>query len=174
MYTETSSPIATGDVAHLTTPFLDVSTVTAPNLSFWYHMYGAAMGELHVDVYFNGMWNLDVMQPALVGQQQAAQTDPWRQAVVDLSPYTSQPIQLRFRGIRGTSFTSDMAIDDVVISSLQNDPQMVVAPTVTNDTLLVGDSTSHDITISNTQPLPSLLNYTVTVDGGASLDNSGY
>jgi hypothetical protein len=162
VFTETSGP-ATGAIAHLTSPFIDVSTVTAPVLSFWYHMHGAAMGELHVDAYFQGAWVLDIMTP-LVGQQQATQTDPWLNQIVDLAPYTSQPIQLRFRGIRGTSFTSDMAIDDVIISSLANDPQMVVTPTVTNDTLLVGDSTSHDITISNNQPLPSLLNYTVTVD----------
>jgi hypothetical protein len=118
-------------------------------------------------VLFQGAWVLDIMTP-LVGQQQAAQTDPWLNQVVDLAPYTSQPIQLRFRGIRGTSFTSDMAIDDVIISSLANDPQMVVAPTTIDTTLLVGDSISHDITISNNQSLPSLLNYTVTVDPAAT------
>jgi hypothetical protein len=111
MFTESSSPNSPNMVAHLTTPFVDMSTVTAPGLSFWYHMHGATMGELHVDVFSGGVWNLDVMAP-IIGQQQLNQTDPWLQALVDLSAYSGSPVQVRFRGITGSSFTSDMAIDD--------------------------------------------------------------
>ena len=117
VYTESSSPNFPSMEAQLTTPTIDISSLASPGLSFWYHMHGATMGELHVDVYHNGAWVLDAM-PALIGQQQAVQTDPWLQAIVDLSPYTSTPIQVRFRGITGTSFTSDMAIDDVYFTSL--------------------------------------------------------
>jgi choice-of-anchor B domain-containing protein len=115
MYTEASTPNFPNKVAHLTTPFIDLSTGSNPELIFWYHMYGAAMGELHVDVYDNGMWILDVMPP-LVGQQQSNQNDPWKEAVVDLSAYAANPVQVRFRGITGTDYTSDMAIDDVHFS----------------------------------------------------------
>ena len=72
MYMESSSPNYPDKIAHLTTPTIDLSGVTQPGLSFWYHMYGATTGELHVDVWSGGAWVLDVM-PALIGQQQAAQ-----------------------------------------------------------------------------------------------------
>ena len=112
MYTEASSPNFPNKVAHLTTPFVDLSTGNNPRLVFWYHMFGAAMGELHVDVYDNGAWVLDVMTP-LVGPQQLNQSDPWKEAIVDLSAYAVNPIQIRLRGITGSDYTSDMAIDDV-------------------------------------------------------------
>jgi choice-of-anchor B domain-containing protein len=124
MYIEATSPNFPNIVAHLTTPLIDLSTLTNPVLIFWYHMYGAAMGELHVDVFANGVWNMDVMLP-LVGQQQLNQTDPWEQAVVDLSSYTSEPVQIRFRGITGTNYTSDMAIDDV---SFEGNPSDIKSP----------------------------------------------
>jgi hypothetical protein len=161
MYTEASSPNFPNKIAHLTTPFIDLGTVSQPGMAFWYHMYGAAMGELHVDVYANGMWNLDAMTP-LVGQQQLNQTDPWLQAVVDLSAYSGAPVQVRFRGITGSNYTSDMAIDDVFFGSLAANPSMAVAPLTISDTLLVGATSMHTVTVSNLAILPTSLNYIVT------------
>ncbi|UCF62747.1 MAG: choice-of-anchor D domain-containing protein, partial [bacterium] len=161
MFTESSSPNYPAQIAHLTTPFIDMSGVNQPGLSFWYHMYGATMGELHVDVFSGGVWVLDVMSP-LIGQQQAAQTDPWLQALVDLSVYAGSPVKVRFRGITGTSFTSDMAIDDVYFTTLAGDPTMVVSTTAIGDTLLVGATSSKMFTISNTTAAPSILSYTIT------------
>ncbi|HFE64530.1 MAG TPA: choice-of-anchor D domain-containing protein, partial [Caldithrix sp.] len=161
MYTESSSPNFPNKVAHLTTPFIDISSVTQPGLSFWYHMFGAEMGELHVDVFYNGAWVLDVMPP-LIGQQQANQTDPWLQALVDLSAYSSSPIKVRFRGITGTSYTSDMAIDDVYFTTMAGAPTMIVSTTAMGDTLLVGATSSQMFTITNGTAAPSVLNYTIT------------
>ena len=161
MYTEATSPNFPNKVAHLTTPFVDLSIVTNPVLIFWYHMYGVAMGELHVDVFANGIWNLDVMPP-LIGQQQLNQTDPWEQVVVDLSSFTSGPVQVRFRGITGSDYTSDMAIDDALFGSTSANPQMTVTPNTIVDTLMIGEMNSHQVTVSNLQPSPSTLNYTAT------------
>jgi MAM domain-containing protein meprin/A5/mu/flagellar hook capping protein FlgD/HYDIN/CFA65/VesB family protein/BACON domain-containing protein len=165
MFTETSGFL--NMVCNLTSPTLDISTLSSPGLSFWYHMHGATMGELHVDVYHNGAWVLDAM-PALIGQQQAVQTDPWLQAIVDLSPYTSTPIQVRFRAITGTSYTSDMAIDDVHFTSLSGNPTMVVTPQVLVDTLLIGETGMVQFNVSNTQASPTTLNFTVTEDPAVS------
>jgi len=114
MYTETST--AAGFTYELISPEIDMSTATCPNLRFWYHMHGAAMGELHVDATNDGgaTWSLDIV-PALIGQQQPGQTDPWRVYDNTIPQFFGDTIQLRFRGVRGTSFTSDMAIDDVEI-----------------------------------------------------------
>jgi hypothetical protein len=79
------------------------------NISFWYHMLGTAMGSLHLDVY-DGSWQNSVW--SISGDQ----GDVWNNQVVDLSDYEGV-IQLRFRGIRGSDFTSDIALDDIKIIS---------------------------------------------------------
>jgi hypothetical protein len=111
LYVETSGsfPNAT---ALLTSNCIDLTGINSPQLSFWYHMFGAAMGELHLDLISNGVLTLDIMTP-IIGNQ----GDVWRNQTVDLSPYIGQVIQLRFRGIRGTSFTSDIAIDNLSITA---------------------------------------------------------
>ncbi|MCB0851205.1 MAG: hypothetical protein KDD63_03100, partial [Bacteroidetes bacterium] len=110
MFTETSSG-ATGDMFTLTSPCIDLSNATAPRLSFWYHMYGAAMGTLEAHITTpNGF---DSLVAIFVGQQQFAEADPWLQSVSNLDFVIDSIIQIEFVGIRGTTFTSDMAIDDI-------------------------------------------------------------
>ena len=94
-------------------------------------MYGADMGELHVDVYDNGVWTLDAMPP-LVGQYQTAETDPWIRTGFDLSGFTG-PVLVRFRGITGAGFTSDMSIDDVTVGEAEFDVAagMITMPKLT-------------------------------------------
>ncbi|NIT59658.1 MAG: hypothetical protein GWN00_26590, partial [Aliifodinibius sp.] len=41
-------------------------------------------------------------------------------------------------------------------------PQMAVTPLSLSDTLLVAEMSTHNVTVSNVQPSPSSLNYTVT------------
>lgn len=108
-YTEASSG-STGAVAELYTPNVDINALTNPTLQFYYHMYGATMGELHVDVFDGSVWTNDV--DVIVGQQQTAQADPWALRVVNLAGYTGT-IQVRFRGIRGTDFYGDISLDDI-------------------------------------------------------------
>ncbi len=107
LYTETSS--CYNQTAHLTTPVLDFTTLNYPNVDFAYHLYGAAMGTLHVDISTDGggTWTLDVI-PSLNDNQNV-----WQMQTINLTPYAGQSnVKLRFRGVTGTSFTSDMAIDD--------------------------------------------------------------
>ncbi|OQY25940.1 MAG: hypothetical protein B6244_14545, partial [Candidatus Cloacimonetes bacterium 4572_55] len=94
--------------ADLITPTIDVCTVSNPELRYWYHMYGGGMGSLSVDVYYNGSWNNDVN--TISGDQ----GDVWHEAVIDLSPFGGN-IQVRFRGITGSWWATDIAIDDVTV-----------------------------------------------------------
>ncbi|MFD2891437.1 fibronectin type III domain-containing protein [Flavobacterium chuncheonense] len=110
-YTESSTGVQ-GAVAELYTPMVNISALTVPALQFYYHMYGNTMGELHVDVYNGTAWVNDV--DVIIGQQQAAETDPWTLKIVNLAAYTGT-IQVRFRGIRGSGGYSDMALDDISI-----------------------------------------------------------
>ena len=109
-YTEASSGV-TGAVAELYTPLVDLSGLTDPSLQFFYHMNGVAMGELRVDVFDGTTWTNDVF--VLVGSQQTVAADPWIEAIVSLNAYIGNTVQVRFRSIRGTTFSSDMALDDI-------------------------------------------------------------
>jgi hypothetical protein len=108
-YTEGNSGLI-DHVAELYSPSVDVSGLISPSVQFYYHMFGTAMGELHVDVFNGGTWTNDV--DVIVGQQQTVQADPWRLRIVDLSAY-SGVVQVRFRSLRGSGSLSDMAIDDI-------------------------------------------------------------
>ena len=99
-----------GDEAILLSPQIDVSPLSAPALSFYYHMFGINMGTIHVDVDAGSGFDLDVF--TLSGQQQANQGDPWIQQFVDLSAYAGQTITIRLRAERGDGFESDISIDD--------------------------------------------------------------
>lgn len=106
-----------GKEAIAISPCFDLNGATSPELKFWYHMYGADMGELHVDILFNGQWINDIM-PVLSGDQ----GNQWLQASVDLTSYIGDIVNIRFRGNTGNDFTSDMAIDDISINETNAPP----------------------------------------------------
>ncbi len=113
IFTEASSG-SQGDEAIVLTPEVDLSNLTEPSLSFWYHMFDDGtdnMGTLHIDIDDGN--NLDLSVFSISGQQQSALTDPFAQEFVDLSSYAGQTIQVRFRVERGSGFESDVAIDGV-------------------------------------------------------------
>ncbi|MFH2094672.1 MAG: T9SS type A sorting domain-containing protein, partial [Bacteroidota bacterium] len=103
---------AAGDLTYLVSPCIDLSALTAPQLSFWYHMYGSTIDTLFFDVYVNGTWIEDLYH--LGGQQQATQTSPWLQATISLIGYENLD-KFRFRARRGSSYYGDIAVDDVNI-----------------------------------------------------------
>ncbi|MEL6650352.1 MAG: T9SS type A sorting domain-containing protein, partial [Bacteroidota bacterium] len=111
MYTEASSGFV-GEEVELISPCIDLSGVTGARLEFAYHMYGATMGNLYVDVLSNAVWT---RVDSIIGQQQTAGSDAWQFRSTSLTAYAGQSIKVRFVGQRGTSFTSDMSIDDVRI-----------------------------------------------------------
>lgn len=109
MFVESSSPNYPGKVANLVSPCFNISSLTNPELNFDYHMYGAAMGTLSLQVSTdNGAtWST---QWTLSGDQGTA----WGNATVDLSAY-SGTIQLRFNGVTGSNYTGDMSVDNVKV-----------------------------------------------------------
>ena len=112
-YTEASNPNFPGKVAYLDAT-LDFSSMTNPLLEFNFHMYGSNMGTLSVDV-FDGIWYNDVW--SRTGQQQGSNGASWSLASVDLSAFAgSGSVTIRFEGVTGISFRSDMAIDLVSVS----------------------------------------------------------
>ena len=115
LYTEASTPALPGEVATVTSPNIDLAGFSYPALHFWYHKAGGGMGDLYVDV-FDGMnWNNGV--DSIIGTTHQNEASPWLSRTVNLTAF-SGIIQVRFRAICGSSFTSDMAIDDIEIVEL--------------------------------------------------------
>jgi hypothetical protein len=96
--------------AILLSPCFDLSSgASTPEFSFWYHMLGDNMGELHVDALGDDLiWDMDVI-PVVAGDQ----GNMWRTSTVDLTSYMGGKVVLRIRGITGDEYSSDMALDDL-------------------------------------------------------------
>lgn len=89
----------------------DLTSLLNTELKFDYHMYGQEMGSLFVDVY-DGVWHQAVW--SATGQKHFSDSERWDEAVVDLSAYQEQSgVKVRFRGMTASSYTSDMAVDNV-------------------------------------------------------------
>jgi len=119
-FTESSNGLA-NDVAELISPLIDVSTLTTPALNFYYHMYGDSMGDMNIYVFDGATWNLE---GTISGQQQTSGAAPWEEMSVILSGY-SGIIQIKFEGVRGSSYTGDMAIDDISVIEAPTCPKPI-------------------------------------------------
>lgn len=100
-----------GAIALLTSPCLDLTGYAVPVFGFAYHMDGDHMGELHLDLFNGNEWELDIMPP-LVGDQGSG----WQTSNVVLSDWDDGAVMLRFRGITGTDYQSDISLDAFTIS----------------------------------------------------------
>ncbi|HRC33178.1 MAG TPA: S8 family serine peptidase [Bacteroidia bacterium] len=102
--------------AFVVLPCVDLNAVTSPVFSFWYHMRGQSMGDLHLDIFSAGAWIDDIM-PVLSGPQGNPQGE-WLNAQIGLDNYIGQNVAFRFRGFSGSQSSSDMAIDDIGVGSI--------------------------------------------------------
>ncbi len=103
-------------VAKMSTPCISLSGVQLPMLEFWYHMYGADMGSLAVDILANGELFSNVFQ------ENGDKGNSWRLGQVNLNAFIGKNITIIFRGTTGGNFTSDLAIDDIRVYSAAVSP----------------------------------------------------
>jgi hypothetical protein len=97
----------------------DFSTVNDATLTFDYHMAGADIDYLAVDVLAGSSWTQDVW--IRTGPQHAASDEPWLNATVDLSAYAgNSEVSIRFRTALLDGNNADPAIDNI---SLTGDPK---------------------------------------------------
>ncbi|GEM_PF-3455983 len=113
LYTEYSnSPGAPGEIS---SPFIFLpNSLTNPHLQFAYHMHGASIDSLIVEVSRAAQTQALYR---LVGEQQVSSSEAWRIADVDLSNFSGDSIQITFKGF-SSSFTGDIAIDNFAIVSI--------------------------------------------------------
>lgn len=100
----------------LFSPFIDLSTTTAPALSYRIYHDGRPFNEqASLWASLDGStWTMLDQIPAVLGE--------WQQRTIDLSAYASGQVQLRFRYDDGGHWASGLAVDDVcVFDRLSND-----------------------------------------------------
>lgn len=111
MYIESSAKNK-GDTAHLLSPIYDQST---PNeqicFEFFYHMYGLTTGDLRVFLKkFNDTWNFN--EQTAIFNKRGNQGNYWYRGFLKLGNINDS-FQVIIEGVRGSSYSSDIAIDDV-------------------------------------------------------------
>lgn len=97
--------------ALLISPCMDLSQMQSPVLEFWYNMFGADMGSLHIDLLIGAEWKKDII-PVVSGNQGQA----WKKGMIDLGNYAGSKVAVRFRAVTGNGDLSDIALDDVLLS----------------------------------------------------------
>ncbi len=126
-----------GQTAILESPCIDLTGILDPELDFWYHMDGADMGDLHVDIFAGGNWIEDFVAP-ISGDQGSS----WQNWSIDLSLFSGATIRFRIRGVTGPDFASDMAIDDILVYSAAVAPTAsfsIPSSTCKNDQVTISD-----------------------------------
>lgn len=113
VYLESTVPCSSL-TANMLSPCIDLSSAPSPSLSFGYHMYGATMGALHLDIFTHGDWTNSIW--SMTGDQ----GDTWHDANINLSNWASDTVTFRWRGVTGPGSFSDMAIDAIEISGFVN------------------------------------------------------
>ncbi|MEM6261857.1 MAG: PKD domain-containing protein [Bacteroidota bacterium] len=131
IYMEASGQ-ARGDRATICSGCLDLASANNPSLNFFYHMYGNGIGSLTVTIDTNGVLDTLVF---LAGQQQTSNGEAWRDTTVSLLPYVGNSAQICFTGVigqGGSSFNSDISLDEIRILDPVNEDVGVTAITSPN------------------------------------------
>ena len=201
MYTESSSPNYPSRTANLESPCFDLTSASSAQFSFYYHMYGAAMGTLNVDLstdngstYPTNLWSIS-------GQQQGSNGAAYILVNIDLTPHVGQTIKIRFATTTGSNYTGDMAIDDIGLTAVTTPMPEInitglgnnilsgdITPSTTDDTdygpIGIGVPAVHTFTIQNNGTLPlnigaitysgaNAAEYSITTAPAASISAGG-
>lgn len=117
---------------------VDLTNMTNPSISFWYHMYGSNINFIKIQYQLDGTtaW-LDVPGGAVTSPQQSSTPDDWRWKRADLSAYTGGLVRLRFLAQSGgTGDANDVAIDNIMIWDEDNQTDVgaaiITSPNVAN------------------------------------------
>lgn len=110
-----------GNADTLTSPLIDLSSLTVPMFTYEYHMYGVNMGNL--DVYVQDVnTGVSTIVSSFSGQQQTGENQPWRKATIYLTSFVGDTVILKFVGARGNGFESDISLDEVCIQEAPSCP----------------------------------------------------
>jgi hypothetical protein len=105
IYTETSG--VNNKIGNVNSWCINTTTLTTPHIRFSYMMYGASMGDLSVLINDSVVWSKSGDDGSSNGGID------WSQAQLVLPSATNVLVQ--FQTLSGPSFTSDMALDEIIV-----------------------------------------------------------
>lgn len=176
MFLEASTNGSTGQIgsnatAILQSPCFNLSGLSSATFSFSNHMYGTSVGSLKLEASTNGTnWTSIWNDSGNKGNQ-------WNSVSVNLSAYLGQSeVRLRFVGTTGSSWSSDIAIDKLSLTSGGGNPNPTCNALNFNDYTIssfsnqdasgnfsIGNSGA-SLTLTNNTWKYIALNYTVTAN----------
>ncbi|XP_071828952.1 scavenger receptor cysteine-rich type 1 protein M130-like isoform X6 [Apostichopus japonicus] len=127
VYLETSSAY-NGNKARLHSRSLQ--TYGTHCVNFYYHMYGSTIGSLHVYAHTSSLGSP-------IWSMYGSQGNQWRLGQVQVYVYSTT--QIVFEGVRGSSYTGDIALDDIDIANGSCSFVTSTPETTTFVTTLTGD-----------------------------------
>lgn len=129
--------------AILNSPCFDLTSLSVAAFNFDYHMLGTSMGSLALEISNdNGSsWNL-------LWSQSGNQGNTWFSESVSLSDYVGSSVQLRFNGITGSSWSSDIAIDNLSLTQT-NVPSVPLFNTIKETYLTTSSKQLGGTTVNN-------------------------
>jgi len=129
LYVESSSPNFPSKTFELWSPPYNLSALTSPAFTFWYSMHGGAgMGTLAIQSSTDGgrTWSSDLnftLPDQSATDLSGDQGLEWEQGFINLTSLTNETaLILRFKATTGTSFDSDIAIDNVQMMDMATTP----------------------------------------------------
>ncbi|GLV37031.1 Scavenger receptor class C type II [Carabus blaptoides fortunei] len=115
MYIESSSRLE-NDTARLLSPVYN-KMENGVCFTFYYHMFGTGMGSLLVYVKKQSQsYDTKYLTPEFV--ERGNQGEVWKRGAVSV-PSVDEPFQIIIEGVRGKSYVSDIAIDDVSLAAAE-------------------------------------------------------
>ncbi|MEP4534129.1 MAG: M4 family metallopeptidase [Cyclobacteriaceae bacterium] len=171
MFLEASTNGSTGQIGNNATGILesacfDLSGESAATFSFQHHMYGANMGSLMVqgsvdNTNWSTLWSLT-----------GDQGNQWNAVDVNLASYLGGTVKLRIVGTTGNGYASDMAIDDLsVTTSAPGDTQAPTTPTGLASSNVT--TSSFDVSWSASTDNVGVTGYNVYLDGSFVSSTTG-
>lgn len=136
----------TSSFAYHTGPTFNLVGVSNPQISFYHHMYGSDMGTLKLQLSNDGgqSWSDIFSKSGNLGNQ-------WNLENIDLSAYAGQIINLRFYGLTGSDFRSDMAIDMISVTGTSSP-----CPAVTDvNSVPIQDGTYEGVIVNSAGTVPA-------------------
>ncbi len=127
--------------ANLESPCFDLTAVTSPSFSYSYHMYGADVGTLNVDVSTDNGSTYPTNLRSFSGNMSNA----WFTDTIDLSAYVGQTIKIRFSATSGATtggWSSDIAVDNVSLNATASAPEIDL---IGNATSIVNNDTTPSV-----------------------------
>jgi len=127
MFLEASTNNSPGQIGNnataiLESPCFDLTNAGTALFSFQYHMYGTNMGRITIQASTDGVLYSD--EWSLSGNQ----GNSWGSADVDLSNFVGSNVKLRVVGTTGPGWRSDVAIDNLSLTTVTPDTQAPSVP----------------------------------------------